>query len=408
MARWESLSGHAGRALTTIAGVNPGTFSPGGATLNGQPVIEFLGSGASNQGLHGSFPLTQPYAAFLTVTHLGGSDGINPSIYDGVSGNTTRLFGSGGSNATTLVQWSGASISGAIGPNGTFSNVNNDWRLSGSGQNSFFRVNGAQVNTGSTGDTNPGGFSLAGGVWGASDQAANIRVSEVVLYSGILNPVQQRLVDNYLSARSGIAQNIGGGAVDIYAGDTPGLGNYDLDMFGIGRIDPDAITSSGASGFGIEATAGVGAAANQLNDGQFVAAGHRQEVNGLSSVITADGSSGQRWDRVWYVDTNGNSLDATLAFNFLNAGLPAPASGDEFSLLFSPTDPYSFSILAENPTLAGNDILFNLLDSQFLSGYYTLGVNMLPPLAPEPTSWLLATVGFVGLGAWQYRRRRTG
>jgi len=212
-------------------------------------------------------------------------------------------------------------------------------------------------------------------IGGPTDSATNNQdwpgdIAELAFFGRPLNSVEQTLACNYLASKYNISLNTAGGAFDKYAGDTAGAGNYDLDVFGIGHDGTSSVATAGNGGFGIEATGGT------LDAGEFILAGHRVPSN---SVVTSvlPGGVDYRWDRVWYVDTNGGSVDADLAFGFKDAGLTPPVDGVTYTLLRSATSgPLNFSAAA-TAVSSGGRVVFPV--SGLSDGYYTLGgVQHLP------------------------------
>jgi hypothetical protein len=228
---------------------------------------------------------------------------------------------------------------------------------------------------------------------GYATRAWGGNLGEVVMFDRVLNSAETVLVDNYLSSKFNIALNTGGGALDVYSGDTALKGDYDFDIFGIGRLDAtNQVTTAGLAGFGIEATGGT------LGDNEWVLAGHNVTTNSLTTNDLPVGIYG-RWDRVWYVDENlVGGVDVSLAFDFSDAGLGPPV-GNSFRLLYSQTDPFSFTDLGLTPIAAGDLVTFSVSDALLATGYYTLG------LVPEPST-LAMLLGLGGLGLLGYLRRR--
>jgi hypothetical protein len=60
------------------------------------------------------------------------------------------------------------------------------------------------------------------------------QISEIVMLNRALNPAERIIVQNYLHSKYGV---IGALTDDRYAGDTPANGNFDREVFGIGRFD---------------------------------------------------------------------------------------------------------------------------------------------------------------------------
>lgn len=204
-------------------------------------------------------------------------------------------------------------------------------------------------------------------------------ISEAIVINQPLNSAQTAILENYLSAKYDLTI-----ANNHYDGDTGGLGDYDLDVFGIGRVDSsNEVLNSGSAGFGIEATGGT------LGDNEWVLAGHKTAAN---SIVDETGGL-KRWDRVWYVDkTATDGVDATLSFDFSDGGV-SPPGGFVFSLLFSTTNAFSFSTLAVTPVISGDTVSFAVPNALLADGYYTLGLASVP----EPATCALVALGLLPL-----------
>ncbi len=239
-------------------------------------------------------------------------------------------------------------------------------------------------------------------------------MSEVLIYTRQLNAAEQIITQNYLMAKyNGTNATVGSPqpAVtnptnNVYAGDDPARGNYDLDVFGVGRVNAtnqfsDSAASSIANG-GLRL-----AALGGVDDGEWLLAGHKVLAN---SLVTSDLPFGmdERWDRVWYLDLTG-TVDARVAFDFSDAGIPytpLPA-GSVYELLYSPTNTFEgtespFTRLGWVGGVAGDEVSFRVPSGSLADGYYTLGVGQ---AIPEPASFSLLLAG-LGLAALRRRRAR--
>lgn len=189
-------------------------------------------------------------------------------------------------------------------------------------------------------------------------------IAEIIVIATNVTDVERILIENYLNAKYMSAPLT---ANDYYSGDTPAKGDYDRDVFGIGRTldGGSAVTASGAAGFGLTAL-------SSLAPGAWALAGHRTEVNGLSDVPGLTGV--QRWERVWFVDKTGQ-LGVRMSFNFAHAGLPAPGSARIFKLLYSAENAFDWTDMGLRPLADGDTVSFDVPDAEMRNGYYTLGFS---------------------------------
>jgi len=334
-----------------VATATPSVMNASDATINGQPVIRFTGTSLDRDTFSlGSVRDTVGSFQVYLLSKSNETDGVNwqrlMAAHDGVTANDYTLpswcmlrvlDGSTGKPTTYTPQISPTS--------GTGRQLSNVWL----GRN-----------------------GKADAEWFDGDMA------EVLLYDRLLNSAEDSLVRNYLASK----YNIAPGVTDRYAGDTSAAGDYELDVFGIGRNDAANEVTTGSSA-GLTLTE----SGNTLEGGDWLLAGHKTPVN---QWVSADvPPSMQRFDRVWYLDKTG-TLDATLTFDLSEAGLASPSVPD-YRLLFSPTNAFAFSDLGLTPTLSGDQISFTVPNAQLLDGYYTLAA------VPEPSTLLLVLLGLCGI-----------
>lgn len=203
--------------------------------------------------------------------------------------------------------------------------------------------------------------------FGATTNYLKGTIAEAIVYNHAINGGERVVVQNYLAAKWGQPLDP---AEDFYIGDDNAQGDYDSDVIGIGQAGGGKLTSSHGSGLAISE---LGATLDA--DSEFVMAGHKTATNALTSndvgpVPYAD----QRWGRVWYVDRAGD-LGAQLQFDFSEGGLADPAGGTTFTLLYSPTNAFNFSVQAGTTVVANTDQVSFNLPSGFADGYYTIGLG---------------------------------
>jgi len=264
------------------------------------------------------------------------------------------------------------------------------------------RINGTQHYTTGT-STATGGFNT----FGSSNMEIGRQqptytwtgeIGDFVLYNTTLTSAQSIVTENHYGAKYNVTINAG---VDHYAGDT-GI-DYDRAVFGVGDDGSSEVNNAGMEGFGIEVSDG------SLGSGEWIFAGHATPTNGIGGYEDNNNPDivGQRWNRVWYVDkTETDGVNATLAFDFEDAGLSAPLPGSSYHLLYSADSNFAdgWEILGETFTETNGTVTFDLLNASLLDGYYTLALNI--GYVPEPNSMLLM-LGVLGCGVLRRRKAPT-
>jgi hypothetical protein len=225
-----------------------------------------------------------------------------------------------------------------------------------------------------------------GQLGGNSSGYFNGDIAEVILFNTALNDARKIIVENYLSAKYNITVTS-----DFYAGDTPGNGNYDLDVAGIGTTDGSfANTHSSASnsaGLNIsQRNASLNAA------GEYIFVGHNSLTNGETTSDVDGFTVLKRMQRIWYLDKTG-TVDAQLIFDFSDAGLPGSPNSNpaDYLLINRSGQSGNFNQITTASSVNGDQVIFNLTDGQLSDGYYTLGTVLSDtPLPVELSSYTLA------------------
>ncbi len=196
-------------------------------------------------------------------------------------------------------------------------------------------------------------------------------IAEIVLYTKALNAAERIIVSNYLSSKYAIALS----ANDKYAGDTPGNGNYDFEVAGVGTeaSGSNASVSSAITG-GLSVTQVSG-----FQAGDYLVFGHQ---SGANSVNTSDiggmtGANKARWNRIWYFDVTsaGAAEQEDIVFDCSDGGLPAvPIIPSNYVLLRRNGTSGNWTEVTNATSISGDRITFAGV-SITLDGYYTLGTH---------------------------------
>lgn len=371
IATWVDKSGF-GRNLTSTGTVSYTLASPVG---NNQPATRY--SGSRMQSAFDFDALGSDYSVFAVSRYTGGADQRVVS-----SVNHNWLFG----------HWSGGDqrwyAEGWIQQSGTASQAFNIYTgiIGPTVPNADFWKNGTQLNDNSggynAGNYKPGRLEI--GSYSNGAEASNAEVSELLIINRKVNEAERLAILNALSAK----YNLPIGAQDAYLGDDPGNGDFDSNVFGVGRLDAsNQLLSAGQAGFGIEAT-------SIADDGDFIGAGHKVAVNAFTAA-GVPASVSRRFTRTWAVQVNdaNDNLGATLAFDYSDAGLSI-GTATTFKLLYSPTGA-TWTDVGATAIVSGDQIKFNLSASQLTSGLYTLG----DASAPVVTATAGATSYTIGAAA---------
>ncbi len=153
-------------------------------------------------------------------------------------------------------------------------------------------------------------FNIGGNTSNGEAQGFAGDVTEVIIYTTKINTAQRRIIQNYLSAKYGIAL----GADDLYTRDNAANGNYDHDVAGIGRVDA-ANQQTDSRGTGIVRVLN----ASSLSDGDYYFWGHD---NGALESQTTDVPAGVqgRLTRVWRGQETGTITDVDIEFDLTGLG----------------------------------------------------------------------------------------
>ena len=364
------------------------------SVLNGQPVLRFDGSDdvMTTSGTLAIFASnTSPLTAILVfntsnnegkkylLNHATGSNGsANFELgYDVATGTGSGNFGlhQGTSNAVivpanTIANSTFNIMSLGVGSGSSPGNIaiyQNGSTLSPSNDGTGWLNSGSYP----TGTDN---MSLGARIYadnGTTDGYHIGDIAEVILVKDKLEDVQRILVENYLSAKYAIAL----GANDVYVGDDNGNGDYDLEVFGMGKMGGIVHMQGTAGGLKLFDTGFLS------DNGDWMLAGHASTAT-VAWVNTDLGSvsANERWNRLWYIDrtdAGSNGGNVRISFNYSDVGLGSPAGAtSNYALLNRAGQSGDFlEISGTSVSFNGNIVEIQLDATNIGDGYYTLGYN---------------------------------
>ncbi len=206
-------------------------------------------------------------------------------------------------------------------------------------------------------------------------------ISEVFVFNFQLNTAQEKIVQNYISAKFGTAISN-----DMYAYDT----NYGLGVVGIGQDDASN-NHLNSQGNGV-----VRISKSSLNNGDYLFIGHDDvPLSSMAYDVPASMINAARFQRVWRADEPVDIGTITLVFD-LDPSTDFSADPNNYRLLIDHTDS-DFSVvdlnLAGTYNAATNEITFTNVDLQ-AGDYFTLAgdapqdiISITTGLWSQPTTW---------------------
>jgi len=382
---WRDASGYGNDASQSNSAQRPVYQSSG---RNGVPTVEFGGPDS------GTFDNT---ADVMSGSINPASD--NVATYFAAGNNdavTSPGSGNGGSNARrALAAFQGTNTDGwlfAVQDDDVQfydgSTVESGGSITGgefvvfdvehNGSNVDGQLNGSSVISASGAD--PSGsidaYLLGNDFTGGDNLDGNL--GDVIFFDAALNTTQRTIVQNYLSAKYDVDLNTAptppNGALDVYAGDTGGNGDYDRGVFGIGRESAsDFHVVAETDGLRFERVTG-------LSNDDYLLAGYAVADNTVnSSDIGGVSGLDARMDRDWYWDTNGSSPTVDVVFDLSKAGFPSVLNPDpsNYVLLYRSGTSGNWSEVSSPATVDNTDqVTFSGINAGTNGdGYYTLGTT---------------------------------
>ncbi|WP_339795282.1 T9SS type A sorting domain-containing protein, partial [uncultured Imperialibacter sp.] len=207
-------------------------------------------------------------------------------------------------------------------------------------------------------------------------------IAETIVFSSVLDNIKRIILSNYLSSKYGIAI-----ANDFHTMDTPGNGNFDFQVSGIGQAS-DGSFHRDARGLGIVRMWNPSALANN----EYLMWGHDNAAltgttSGVDGIIIE-----QRYNRIWRVSETGDVGTVSISFDFNGIGNPL---GSNLRLLID-RDGDGFADNDVTPivgTVSGNIAVFSNVNFQN-GDRFTLGnTDLSSPLPIELTSFKAFVTG---------------
>jgi uncharacterized protein YqfB (UPF0267 family) len=193
-------------------------------------------------------------------------------------------------------------------------------------------------------------------------------LAEIIIFRDALNDAQRTIVENYINASYNVV--VGN---DLYAGDSPGNGNYDHGLIGVGLDSTGSHNQGQIDGLVLQENAFL------VDDGDYAMAAHNSGANSHTSADVPS-SVEERWSRIWYIDRTDGGESAhgniTIGFDFSESEIGSNPVGlaSFYQLLYRSGTTGDFSIVTvSSATIAGDQVIFEVSDGNFTDGYYTLG-----------------------------------
>lgn len=319
---WDDFSGNANNLNQPDASFKPVYKSN---ILNGKPVVRFnKANGRLVKTNFTDFPTNEITAIYVNNNAGESYDGIL-SYASTAHDNDFLIF-----NSNNIAPHRVSSYSSGVDVNdGAFHIVNVSWKSIGGNVEVWKDGNKSNTST-----LNSGSVITAGGCLALAGEQDAVNASysvgqahfgdfpEVIIYNTYLNEAQHIIVSNYLAAKYGLSL----GANDIYNQDSPGNGNYDNEVAGIGRVDVSNLHND-AQGSGIVRILNP----TNLGDDEFLIWGHD---NGVAQALsTADLPVGidTRFELIWRVNETNIASSAVnvgaidIRFDLTNLGAVTPS-----------------------------------------------------------------------------------
>jgi hypothetical protein len=383
---WYDQSGNSRDAVQATIASQPRIMNAGVIDKNGTvPAIYFAGSPQN---------LVAPLSSStypVSISILGNTSGnssngafvkLGTNVNAGQGGiaigigNSGGTFDNSGTSVIGLKEWVNWSPSN---PNVNYPSnpfTSTTIQQSGSGGMTTY-LNGTNVplnNAAGTVSTSITGSLLIGGYTSGTNRFANVKESEVIVFSSALSNTQRTLIETQQSAYYNVT-------VSTNKYTPPTSTSYNLYVNGVGR---ESATDSVA---GTKSTVGMGFIIGQTatdflkDNGDYLTSGINCPTSFATSTLNLPGTIVQRWYNDWYVnktDVNANNGTISFFFDFNDYGTATlPGVPANYELLSRSTSAGAFSIVAgTTKSVVGHRVLFSVDASNIPTNfYYTIGTK---------------------------------
>ena len=225
--------------------------------------------------------------------------------------------------------------------------------------------------------TNTNNFTV--GCYNSGAEPLTGQVGEILIYNTNVSATQRVIVENYLSAKWGLALT----ANINYAPPTSTTYTTNLVAIGYTSNTDNFLTDVAGSTDGLGFSSGTGAT-DFLNTAGYVMAAHNGQSNivNYNPTLSNVPANSYVWNRSWYFNrSGGNSTgNITMNFNFNDYNCSTPNTSNFYAVLYNATDGTFSSgtnVLLHfvSQTISGNSASFVMSASSLSTGYYTLVYN---------------------------------
>lgn len=342
---WYDQSGNGVNVTENQA--NVATYSANGVTFNNTGYL---------QGSDATFPLGNNPRTVIVCASSPSTNADDVLFFYGTAANNQsygvlKIMSTSGTAPNGVRSYyynNDFNIAGGWTPSGTTKIITATHNNAPNSQDVY--VNNGAVNnrTPTVPNTVSGAQGVQIGGWNSFGLYSQATISEVILYSKVLNQAERYIINNYLAAKYGITITN-----ELYDNDDVANGNYDYNVAGIGQATGVANSNTNAASSIVRIFSPTG-----LSNNEYYIWGHD---NGALSPVTTDLPAGiqARLVRIWRGSETGTITNFDVAFDMTGLG---PVTASNLRLLIDTDNDGTFADetpLAGAALLSGNEYWFN-------------------------------------------------